>query len=365
MSFAGELSTFDLLDLLQWVHGRRRTGVLKLSRLSTRKTFAFRDGGLRASSSNDPRETMGQRLVRDGLIGEETLFRTLLKQEGDRRRLGELLVEDGQITAEQVTLALRATTEEQLYDVFLWPDGRFEFDDRVAPPASDLSLDLRPLLDECRHRRELWAQLRQRFPSKELTLKLLADPIGIRDPTMRQIVDLAAWGKTLAAISLETRRPEYETTLLVSQLCDEGVLAVDNVPDGATESDPVGTIIALLDGAQVNLAEGRFDAALEGYERVLGIDPLSQPAKKGLLAATEARRRAKTAGRVPMNKVPVLRLTSVALAQQKFAPEEGFVLSRINGQWDVRSILKLCPMPDEQTLLIFTRLLDRQVIEFR
>ncbi len=57
-----------------------------------------------------------------------------------------------------------------------------------------------------------------------------------------------------------------------------------------------------------------------------------------------------------------MRLTAVALAQQRFSPEEGFVLSRVNGQWDVRSILKLCPMPEEDALLIFSRLIERQVI---
>jgi len=90
--------------------------------------------------------------------------------------------------------------------------------------------------------------------------------------------------------------------------------------------------------------------------------PINQAAKKGLLAATEARRKAKIASKVPLDRVPVLRITAMALAQQRFAPEEGFVLSRINGQWDVRSILKLCPMSDEETLLIFSRLLDRGVI---
>ena len=63
-------------------------------------------------------------------------------------------------------------------------------------------------------------------------------------------------------------------------------------------------------------------------------------------------------------------MQSVSLNQQAswrwvVPPEEGFVLSRINGQWDIRSILKLCPMPNEETLLIFSRLLDRQVIELR
>ena len=40
-------------------------------------------------------------------------------------------------------------------------------------------------------------------------------------------------------------------------------------------------------------------------------------------------------------------------------------LSRINGQWDVRSILKLCPMPELDALSIFARLLDRKIIELQ
>jgi hypothetical protein len=189
--------------------------------------------------------------------------------------------------------------------------------------------------------------------------------VTVADPALRQIVDLAAWGKTLAAISLETRRSEFDATLLVAELCDGGILEIDRLEQDAPESDPVGAILVLLAGAAARLAEGRFDVALEGYERVLAIDPLNQAAKKGLVSVADARRRAKTASRVPVDRIPVLRLTAVALSQQRFAPEEGFVLSRINGQWDIRSILKLCPMPDEQALLIFARLLERQVIDLR
>jgi hypothetical protein len=54
---------------------------------------------------------------------------------------------------------------------------------------------------------------------------------------------------------------------------------------------------------------------------------------------------------------------SVDLSRERFDSHEGFVLSRINGQWDVRSILKLCPMSEDEALSIFLRLLDRRVIE--
>ena len=53
------------------------------------------------------------------------------------------------------------------------------------------------------------------------------------------------------------------------------------------------------------------------------------------------------------------------LTKLQFDPHEGFVISRVNGQWDVQSILKLCPMAEEDALMIFSRLLDRKVIELR
>jgi hypothetical protein len=367
MSFAGDLHTFDLFDLFGWLMGRRKAGLLSMNRRSTRKRLAFRDGAVQWSSSNDPRETIGQALVRDALIDEQALFGALVKQETDKRRLGEILVGGGLISEAQLAGTLRTNAEAHLHDLFLWPDGRFEFADERPPAAeaSDLGIELKPVLEEGRHRREMWSQLRQRFWSSEITFRLTADPVSVSDPTLRQIMDLAAWGKTLAGISLETRRSEYETALLVAGLCDQGILAVDKLEEGAPEADPVGIITTLLEGARMRLAEGRFDAALEAYERVLAFDGVNQQAKKGLVAVAEARQMAKVARRVPLDRVPVVRLTAMALAQQHFMPEEGFVLSRVNGQWDVRSILKLCPMPEEQALVIFSRLLERQVIELR
>lgn len=367
MSLAGELRTIDLFDVLAWVMGRKKSGIMTLSRRSTRKRLGFRDGVLHTSNSNDPRETIGQTLVRDGVISEEALFRALLRQEQEKKRLGEILVGEGLVGELQLTRMLRANAEAHMHDLFLWPDGRFEFDDGQIPPESpsDLRVELGALLEEGRHRRELWAQLRRRFPTSEVTFRLTADPVSVSDPSLRQIIDLAAWGKTLAAISLETRRSEYEAALLAAGLCDQGLLAVDRIEQGAPESDPVGTIATQLATAEARLKEGRFDKALESYERVLALDGVNQAAKKGLLAVAEARQLDKVKRKVPLDKIPVLRLTAMALSQQRFSPDEGFVLSRINGQWDIRSILKLCPLAEDDTLTIFARLLEQQVIELR
>ena len=53
------------------------------------------------------------------------------------------------------------------------------------------------------------------------------------------------------------------------------------------------------------------------------------------------------------------------LTMQDLDAQEGFVVSRVNGQWDVQSILKLCPMTEQDALMIFARLIERRVIELR
>jgi hypothetical protein len=367
MGLAGDLRTFDIFDLLAWIQGRKRSGALVMARLSTKKRLAFRDGSLHWSTSNDPRETIGQALVREGIITEEALFTALLKQETDRRRLGEILIGDELLTEDQLMKTLRSNAEAHLYDLFLWSDGHFDFNDAEVPPEtpSDLRIDIRPLMEEGRHRRERWRELRQRFPTSEMTFKVLGNPEQVPNPARRQLLTLASQGKTLAAISLEARRPQYDTALLLAGLCDEGLLVIENIETGVAETDPVGLIKTLLAGAEMRMKEGRFDSALDAYERVLALDGVNQAAKKGLLALTEAKRKAKVAKTIPLDKIPVLRLGAMALAQQQFDPQEGFVLSRVNGQWDIRSILKLCPIPEDDALVIFQRLLERKVIDLR
>jgi hypothetical protein len=137
------------------------------------------------------------------------------------------------------------------------------------------------------------------------------------------------------------------------------------VRQDATAEDPIGAIQDLLTKAYQRLQAKRFDSAIEAYEQVLERDRLNQNAKKGLIAASEARGREKAMKSVSLGKVPHLTMDYAELTKLQFDSHEGFVISRVNGQWDVQSILKLCPMAEEDALMIFSRLLDRKVIELR
>jgi len=367
MAFAGDLSTIILSDILAWVTSRRKTGTLELKRRSTEKRLLFQGGQLESSWSNDPRETLGQALIRERLLDEQQLFEALLEQEKTKQKLGAILVARGKVTDEQLLRVLRWKAEEIVYECFLWPEGHFDFQDGTPPVvegAVNLNMDTALVVREGSHRLEEWKKIRAVFPSSSVTFKVTSAAFGVEGVVERQVLGLAASGKTLAAISLETRRSQFETALVLLGLRDRGAVEAAQVHDDGASSDPVGAIGLLLRAAEQCVAEKRFDAALEAYERVLVLDSLSQEAKKGLVALANARQRAKVLRKVPLDKVPTLRIGSVALSREKFDSHEGFVLSRVNGQWDVRSILKLCPMSEDDALTIFLRLVERKVIEF-
>jgi hypothetical protein len=367
MSFGGELKTLPLFDILEWIARRMKTGSLELKRKSTEKRLTFRDGLLHSSFSNDPRETLGQALVREGLIKEEQLFTALLKQEREGKRLGQILISEGLLTEDTLKNTLRCNAEELVYELFLWPDGRFEFREQDVPRDLRISIDVEipRVLEEGHHRRLEWERLRRVFPASDITFRVLKDQSAVADPAQRKVISLAESGKTLAGIALEMRRNEFETAKFLEGLVSQGALAVAQPSGPGDGSDPVGAIKALLHQAERRVKEARYNAALECYEAVLALDFLNQEAKKGLLAVGEVRKRERIARQVPLDKIPVLRLGSVALTKETFDSQEGFVLSRINGQWDVQSILKLCPIPEVDALAIFARLIDRKIIEMQ
>ena len=65
-------------------------------------------------------------------------------QEGQRGRLyGAILLEEGLVTEDQLRDALKKKAEESVYDLFLWPDGAFEFKDEDEPDDFAIQIGLR------------------------------------------------------------------------------------------------------------------------------------------------------------------------------------------------------------------------------
>jgi len=48
-----------------------------------------------------------------------------------------------------------------------------------------------------------------------------------------------------------------------------------------------------------------------------------------------------------------------------FTPPEAFIVSRINGMWDVRSIARISPFPESEVMRVFSKLQKSGVISFK
>ncbi len=363
MSLQGQLGTMALSDILQWVSQGRKTGTLHVTRGAVEKRISFASGAIHSSWSNDPRESLGQFLVRERLVTEEQLFRTLLKQETEGRPLGELLVGSGPLKREELLHMLTLQAEETIYDLFHWPEGHFEFKDgdiqRDAP--FPVALDVTSVIMEGVRRIDEWERMRQVIPSTESTLRVLGQP---EDPMDHEVLLLCSEGKTVTEMAFAIRRTVFDTTVMLYEMHNRGLIEVDKK---GPPTDSVETVVRIqrdLEAAKKAMEANNFDEALKSFEAVLRLDPLNQHAKKGLVTSIEGRGRTRSLRLVPRNKVPRLTLSLAALTKEKFDPREGFVLSRVNGEWDVQSILKICPMPEDEAMLIFSRLVERGTIEF-
>jgi hypothetical protein len=362
----GNLRTMELPEVLQWVAFSQKTGTLYLERRSIQKRIVFREGLIYTSWSNDPRESLSQFLMRERRLSEEELYDVLLRQEAENRPLGTILVRDGLLSEAELKRILKAKAEETIYDLFLWPDGGFEFKDEPVPEVGvQVDLRVQELIFEGARRLDEWKRIREVLPSPGVAFHIMRNAREPDDPVELKALRLAATGKTLAEISIEMRRSEFDTATLMFALHQRGLVDVDLGREAQPLPDPVATVKELLTRAGRSFTDRNYDGAIRAYEEALAIDRLNQHAKKGLVAAFDARNRAQAIRSVPMEAVPVICVALKTLTTERLDPQEGFVLSRLNGELDVRSVLKICPLPEEEVLLILAQLRDKGVIEFR
>jgi len=105
------------------------------------------------------------------------------------------------------------------------------------------------------------------------------------------------------------------------------------------------------------------EAALTIIQKVLGDEPNNAEAQKLLTDAEEqfVNHIFNTTTLSPQS-IPKLLISPTSLTNTKMDPQEGFVLSRINGSWDIQSILSICPFRDADCLRMIKDLIDRGIV---
>jgi len=370
MSLVSNLRTMSLPEVLQWVDVGHKTGMLRLKRRSIEKRLLFENGLVHSSWSNEPREALRHFLMHDGLVTEEQVAMAFKEQEeshggGQRRLYGSILVSQGLLGEEDLRSVLLKKASESIYEIFLWPDGDIDFKEGPISDDSFLHIEMTvgEVVVEGLRRRDEWAKIRLVFPSVRTTFTVHVSPEDIT-VAERAALRLAAAGKSLAQISLEMHRSKYKTAVILHGLYSRGAIEVaERGLDTIQPADADSAIGIHLDIGDEALKAGDFAAALKTYHDILIVRPTNERAQRGVAEVEAAQNRELAAADVPLTAVPVLKTDMASLEQQKLDPTEGFVLSRVNGEWDVRSILAVCPMTEQEALLILARFIKRGMIE--
>ena len=172
MSLQGDLSTFQLADLLQSLEAGRKDGLLTVDGPDGERQLYFQEGRLALFSSHE-RPSLVEVLVACGRLTEKQLEAARKKRRGTRRSLGQVLVESGRLTQEELQAVAEARLLDEACELVAAPNEAFSFEERGVPRGVfdpeerklGLSIAAGPLLMESARREDHWRLIRQRVPS--------------------------------------------------------------------------------------------------------------------------------------------------------------------------------------------------------
>ncbi len=367
MSISGLLQTMNLPELLQWVKFSQKTGTLIFERRGVVKKVFVESGLIVSASSNDPKEYLGQILVCFGLISEESLNEAFKLQAQKKQLLGKILCESYGLKETQIMSALRIKIEETIYDIFLWEDGKFIFQEGIELLAMHDRLETAITIDhvmfEGARRLDEWKEFKKAFPTDDVVFKIKPEAKASidkeKDFITRKILKAMDGEKSMRRLLLETHAPEYRGTEVFAKMYWGGMteVAKKSVMRSSEKATPQSALAQAMDFFKGQLYEPAFQAV----EHYLQGNPEDEEAHTLYRLVQEAYL-TQLRGLMPATAVPRLNQDFSQLSEKIFTSKEGFLASRINGQWDIKSLVMVSPLGELESLRILKKLSDEGVI---
>ncbi len=196
MSLNGNLEHLPIVDVIQLIHGTRKSGILRIVGRKGESQLVFKEGYLVGASHLNNSLRIGDLLVERGVLTQDVLDRAVEEQSQagrERRPLIVTLLEKGVVEAKEAYGALQALIEKTIVDILTWKKGTFELKDSLEMAPDDyrfypeslsqeinvdtqgILMDALRLFDEKRRDGALAVE------SEEEAAELSADDLGLAD----------------------------------------------------------------------------------------------------------------------------------------------------------------------------------------
>ena len=373
MGIHGTLNTMSVSDLLQFLAAGRKTGTLKLGRGSIFKEIFLEDGLIVGSSSNDPREYLGQVMLHYGKIEEPQLQAAMEIQRQAGGKLGRILSAHGFVSESDVLDVLRTRTLEIIYDLFIWEEAHFEFYDNEPLPDDliRIRVEAQAVVMDGIYRIDEWARYRTVIPSNRTVFELAPGWTESlhESKEIRQVLFYVEKRMSVTEICLNMHTSAFGACAMLYDLVNQSVIKVageapetPEVPLDLSTLNLPETVPELLRLARCEMKEDNAENALAIIHNALEQEPKNSEAHR-LREEAEKKfvQQVYTSGLFPDTVARIL-VSPEQLEHERLGPQEGFLLSRINGESDIESILSICPFREADSLRMIKKLWDGGII---
>lgn len=388
MSLSGTLDTMPVHELIGWMAKKKSTGILTLKRAGVAKTMTIESGQVINAASTDAREYLGQFLINFGVVTEDQLQKAFETQLETKVLLGRILVMTGLAKEEQIHRILELKIRESFLDVFLWDQGNFNFQDGIVPDEPSVvqvSVGLNGLCQEGMSRKEFYQEIRAAIPDNacHFACNQSAIPNDL-DPRSAKAVILQLAGKNFSAADIILRFHSLDFPILKNlfEMVKRGWLAVTEPtpttdveievaeilePDAlasvgdSTHSGPDRYLMA----AQDSMQSREYDQAIAILKRGLVDHPYDPDLCEGLEIAESGLVDALRNEMLSDKCVPYLLRDDLLAISSKWTPAQRYILSRIDGQRNLRSIIMVSPLKEVEALKTFRSLIQAGYVALR
>ena len=185
MAFTGDLADVRVPDLLYLITLRSLSGHLRLRRGQEDALLEFRTGRLVRVTSSQAAVPLGELLVQRGLLTPQQLALALQWQASNPEQLplGTVLLVRRLVSRKALQAVLTAQAEAILYEVLVWAHGTFAFKRHTRPVAAVPlpELNLEHLVLRAIHRADQWQDIRRVYQAAETEEIAIPDqPAGVR-----------------------------------------------------------------------------------------------------------------------------------------------------------------------------------------
>lgn len=398
MSVYGYLHTMSLPDLLQWASHNNKTGILELERNKVCRRITFRDGRIVACSSDDPPSRLGQFLLSRGKISKETLRESLARQERTGQNLGMIFQEMGVLTREEIESHVAAKAEENIYGLFDWPDAVFRFyhESTNDPFIIEVDLSVEDVLLRGIQRVDELQRIRQIFRSSGIVLERTSSPAPREveaSPMARRVFESIDGERAIAEILLRAHTSEFLVVKFLFTLYRKNIVRVKcehptksdsatvldtfeldgslprqdgrhgGEPHAGIEDDLASPSTEAAEDAMQKMSRGEYREALEVLNAVYRACPDDNHLRQLVLQAESGYLKAARLSTFSPQRIPVPVGDPTVDVDSKLLPTELFLLTMLDGQTDIKSLVWVAPMREVDVVLALEHMYEAGAIQ--